>query len=192
MLSSNVNLNRFSMVLGAAALLFALGQSSCSVGPLEGDWFECEDAACTVLDDDGIRFTAGDRWGVLDAPGGTYDQGEPYELEQPRGYYDYDGETLSLTLDGSSERMEARLTFDGDIAVIRVLAKQEVCEPSMIKPGEPTAPSTCHIETIDKTTRFKRVGDAGSVPYAPKPENRTSPVAPPQTCGDSIKPESCG
>ena len=190
MLSTNVN--RLSMMLGAVALLFALGQSSCTVGPLEGDWFECEDAACTVLNDDGIRFTAGDRWGVLDAPGGTYDPGEAYELEQPRGTYDYDGERLVLTLDGSNERMEARLTFDGDIAVIRVQASHEVCEPSMIKPGEPTAPPACHMETIDETTRFKRVGDAGSVPYAPNPENRTEPVAPPQTCGDGPTPGSCG
>jgi hypothetical protein len=170
----------FKRMALAAGLAGVTGIVCCSVGPMEGDWFQCKDEACAVLDDEGIRFTAGDRWGALDAPGGTYDPGEPYELEHPRGTYTYDGDTLTLTQDGSGELLSAQISFEGEVMVIRAHLEQQVCEPSPYRPGEPTPHPTCYLRREEKLVRFKRVGDAGEVPLdtaQPLPE-ATPPAFP--------------
>lgn len=167
----------FKRMTLTAALVGVAGIVCCSIGPMEGDWFQCKDEACTVLDDEGIRFTAGDRWGALDAPGGSYDPGEPYELDHPRGTYAYDGETLTLTQDGGGEQLSAQISFEGEVMVIRAYLERQVCEPSPYRPGEPTPPPTCHLRREEKLVRFKRVGDAGEVPVDPTPPPEATPPA---------------
>lgn len=173
--------------LATLPLVFLL-VTNCTGSPLEGDWFMCEDAACAALDDEGIRFTEGDRWGALDAPGGSYTPGEAYELEQPRGTYVFDGQTITLTADGSSEQLSASASFEGELLVLQVQVHQQVCEPTPYRPGEPSPPPACHEVVRTEVVRCKRVADAGAVPYAPSPEPDDRTVEPPSigTGDDSI------
>jgi hypothetical protein len=141
--------------------------ASCTSGPLEGDWFQCEDAACTTLDDNGVRFTANGRWGALEAPGGDYEPGEAYELDNPRGTYTLEGNTLTLYLDGSNEPQSMRISFDGDDILVHGVPQVSVActEPVPTREDTTSSGSTCKEEPGEpRVLRFRRVGDAGEVP----------------------------
>lgn len=159
-----------SLILTALGVSLLVNANSCGISPLEGDWFFCENAACTELGDEGVRFTADDRWGVLDAPGGSYEPGEPVELERERGRYSFDGSTITLTLDGSSERESVQVAFeDDDTVVIQVTIREGVCEPSPAVPGETPAPPKCYETEREEKVRLRRVGPAGEVPVSDSP-----------------------
>lgn len=152
------------LTLSLVALLF-LSVSSCTPGPLEGDWFQCEDDTCATLDDNGVRFTADGRWGALDAPGGELEPGEGYELEGPRGTYSLDGETLTIRVDGTGEAKSVRISFDGDDLLIHDVEQGAVaCAQPAPPAGGDAPPPTCEEQTELKTLRFRRVADAGEVP----------------------------
>lgn len=152
---------------------------SCTSGPLEGDWFPCKDEACTRLDDDGVRFSADDRWGILEAPGSTYDPGESYELQPVRGDYSFDGSSVTLYADGTPEQITMRVEFEGDDLILYTRSTTEhACSagPDGVPTCEPPKQTT-----EEKPMRFVRVADPGSVPVGPVDwgkKGQTPPKAP--------------
>ncbi len=178
------------IILVLTLTLFAcLLLQSCTAGPLEGDWFPCKDEACTRLDDDGIRFTAGNRWALLEAPGSTYDAGESYEMDGPRGDYTFDGTDLTIFLDGEPEQQTIRVEFDNGDLLLHVKTSTDVAcaQPE----GGPVHCDPPPPQEELKVLRFKRAGDAQPVPLVPPdqikkgdPPNTTTP-APPPADGDA-------
>lgn len=164
------------------SLSCCLALQSCTAGPLEGDWFPCKDEACTQLDDDGIRFTAGNRWAMLEAPGSTFDAGEPYEMNGMRGDYTFDGTHLTVYLDGEPEQQTLRVDFDGGDLLLHVKTSSDVAcaqpEGEPVKCEEPREPES-------QVLRFKRAGDAQPVPVEPdwkkkgEQPSTTMPAPPP-------------
>lgn len=156
---------------------------SCTSGPLEGDWFPCEDEACTRLDDDGIRFTADDRWSMIDVDGSSYEAGEPIRMEEARGDYSFDGDHVTLSLDGSSEQRTFKVEFDGDDMLLYVesSSSQSTCSAPQ---GGPVHCDKQPPRTEIQPLRFKRVGEASPVPVTPNDwtrnkEDTPQPVPPP-------------
>lgn len=170
-----------------ATILLATMIPSCTEGPLEGDWFACKDAACTVLDDNGIRFTADGRWGILEAPGSELEPGETYELGDARGTYRYGGSTLTLTLDGTTESETVQVSFDGELLVIRVKTTIVSCTNTAPPPGggEPPPP-ICEESEEEDVVRLKRVGPAGEVPEGEGPRWTTPAPVPPEDPTPSV------
>lgn len=166
---------KIALVL-SLSLLACLLMQSCTSGPLEGDWFPCKDEACTRLDDDGIRFTADNRWATLDAPGSTFEPGEPYELDGPRGDYTFDGTHLTVTMDGEPEVQTIRVDFadNGDLLLHVKSSSDVACAQPQGEPVKCTPPDP---EEEIKVIRFKRAGDAMTVPVEPREKkNGTQPV----------------
>jgi hypothetical protein len=173
---------RRDIVVLLATILLATIIPSCTEGPLEGDWFACVDAACTVLDENGIRFTADGRWGILEAPGSELEPGETYELGGARGTYRYGGSTLTLTLDGTTESETVQVSFDGELLVIHVKTTIVSCANTAPPPGggEPPPP-ICEESVEEDVVRLKRVGPAGEVPEGEGPRwTDDIPAPPPQ------------
>jgi len=157
---------------------------SCTPGPLEGDWFQCLDQTCTTLDDEGVRFTAGGRWAGLGAEGSEYKPGDFYELENDRGTYTLEGNTLTLHLDGSNETHSVEISFDGDDLLVHGAQVSVACTDAVGSPG----PSTCQEVSGTKVIRFRRIGPAGEVPELGGPRDDrvsgTSTIEPPPPAGD--------
>lgn len=156
---------------------------SCAPGPLEGDWFACKDEACTRLDDDGVRFTADNRWATLEAPGSTFDAGEPYEMAGLRGDYTFDGTHLTVSADGEPEQQTIRVEFDGGDLLLHVKTSSDVACAQ--REGEPVTCEEPRPGPEFKVVRFKRAGDAMPVPVEPdwikkgKQPTPTTPAPPP-------------
>ncbi len=171
---------KIALVL-SLSLTACLLMQSCTPGPLEGDWFACDDEACTRLDDDGIRFTADNRWATLEAPGSTFDAGESYEMAGPRGHYTYDGTHLTMTMDGEAEthRLRVELDHNGDL----LLYVKSVSDVACAQPqGEPVKCVPPPPEEEIRVVRFRRAGDATPVPVEPweqKKGKEPQPAPPP-------------
>jgi len=161
------------------AVLITLGLAgvvtSCGGDGLEGDWFPCKDTACTKLDDEGIRFSDSGRWGLLEAPSGEVGAG--YELAGPRGRYAFNGDTLTLYMDGLAESESVKVSFEGEFLVIHVKASTVSCAEPAPGPGAP-AP-TCEETEIEEQLRFKRVGPSGDVPQWSDPPIFEEDLPPP-------------
>ena len=167
------------------AMTMGLLGAGCVPSALEGDWFACEDDACTTLDDNGVRLTHDGRWAMLEAPGGSLEPGEAYEVEAPWGDYTFDGTVIHLTVDppGGPDGMalDFALELHGDELVVidgaRVCFDSDDDDATQVSGGADSAsPSTTGTTGTTGTTacksentRMKRVSDAGAVPSGPPP-----------------------
>ncbi len=164
---------------------------SCGGDPLVGDWFACKDAACTRLDDDGVRFTEEGEVGLLEAPGSTYDPHEMYRMTIV-GSYEYEDETLTVTSYEDGKTASIRAVMDGDDLILHMQTASSSCisQPGGAPKCKTEAPST-------EAVRFKRVHDhmdPGPPPCDP-PNTTTpapAPLPPPPSSGGSKEPTPAG
>ena len=183
---------RRAMVSLVSVVLVAGIVWGCGGDGLAGDWFPCEDAACSTLDDDGVRFTEDGRWYLLDAPGGSLDAGESYRVAGGPGTYDFDGSTLTLTLTEPGKSAPVTMTvparLEGDELVMEALKSS-----SSFCASPQAGPTTCvPSEGKPQDLRFRRVGfDDGTtvdpVPW-PQDDDRPIPPPPPAPAGDQPTP----
>jgi len=120
---------------GWFALLMLGGCFSSSTdggGRLVGDWFICEDASCTEMDDDGLRFFADGRWAGLDADGPVEgDIAMCVEIEFDRGgQYEVSNATLRVFNEREGEEMSFQFELDGDRLTLRGVSANSSDGPS--------------------------------------------------------------
>ncbi len=157
-------------------LVCGLLVQSCGGDELVGDWFACKDAACSRLDDDGIRFTEQGGFSLLEAPGSSYDPGEAYSVDMV-GSYTFDGSTLTVTEAQSGESMPMQARLDGEDLIIYLDTAAADC---IAKAGGSGAPKCKSEAPSVEAVRFKRVGyhGCGGPPQGSGP-NTTTPVPSP-------------
>jgi len=90
-----------------------------SGGGLVGDWFPCENAACSEVDDDGTRFRSDLTWHELEAPGdfSPTNAAARYCEQDEGGTYTYEGSTLTLSF-GPNGQAVFTATINGDTLTI--------------------------------------------------------------------------
>ena len=156
-----------------AALCLGVLFACCAPYEIDGDWILCKDDSCTELGENGIRFTDGGRWGLLEASEGT--AGAPvYDLQlKARGRYDIDDGQIILWTDGESTPITLQMEMfeNGDLRVkIPDIKPNVTCvsadAPPRIGGSSPTE-TNCNLAPsypTNTTVRLRRVGNAGAVP----------------------------
>jgi len=112
-----------------------------------GDWFPCKDAACTTLDDGGLRFTQEGRWHALEAPGSRLEATESYCVEQSKnksGSYTLSGSTLTLWSELSKGVQKLTFNMQGvDAAMVTFVIEGQTVTAPMRRINPPRSSGSC-------------------------------------------------